>query len=210
MAVVKILIDMPVHRPLLEKLRGLGDIEVRVVKVPEKRCRPLPNRLIRDIEILGCYCPPKNLSEMTRLRWVQITSSGYNQLAGLDLVKRGIRVANARGSSDIQIAEWNIAMMVNLVRDLRQMIRNQDRHIWDNSARFQQEIRGLTAGVWGYGGIGRETARLAKAMGMAVHVLSREGVRPAKGRYFVPGTGDPKGKMPDCERWRERASILVI
>src|SRR6185437_14237965 len=94
-------------------------------------------------------------------------------------------------------AEWNLAMMINLTRDLHGMFRNQERAIWDKAERFQQEIRDKVVGLWGYGGIGRETARLAKAFGMAVHVLSRSGVGPRQDAYVLPGTGDPQGVLPD-------------
>jgi phosphoglycerate dehydrogenase-like enzyme len=133
---------------------------------------------------------------MPRLRWVQIASTGYTQLIGHGLTARGIRATNARGCFDVPIAEWNIAMMVNLARDVRQMIRNQDAAVWDRSAIFQQEIRGATVGLWGYGGIGRETARLARQLGLRVHVLSRRGVGPRRNMYTVPGTGDPEGNLP--------------
>jgi phosphoglycerate dehydrogenase-like enzyme len=88
-------------------------------------------------------------------------------------------------------------MMVNLARDLRGMMHNQDAELWDRSSRFQREIRGSTVGLWGYGGIGRETARLAKALGMQVHVLTRNGVGDRRNIYYVPGTGDPEGTLPD-------------
>ena len=65
------------------------------------------------------------------------------------------------------------------------------------SAIFQNEIRGRTVGLWGYGGIGRETARLAKALGMRVHVMTRNGVGPRHEVFTVPGTGDPDGILPD-------------
>lgn len=55
----------------------------------------------------------------------------------------------------------------------------------------------MTLGLWGYGGLGRETARLAKLMGMRVHVLARRGVHPAPNLYRVSGTGDPEGTLPD-------------
>ena len=129
---------------------------------------------------------------------MQIASSGYSQLFGLNLAARGIRATNARGCFDVPIGEWCVAMMVNLVRDLRQMIRNQERGTWDRSARFQRELRGMTVGLWGYGGLGRETARLAKQMGLHVHVLTRGGsVAPRRDVYTVPGTGDPDGVFPD-------------
>jgi phosphoglycerate dehydrogenase-like enzyme len=88
-------------------------------------------------------------------------------------------------------------MMVNLARDFRQMNRNQEAAVWDRSAIFQREIRGLTVGLWGYGGIGRETARLARQMGLRVHVQARSGVGPRGDIYTVPGTGDPEGILPD-------------
>src|SRR6476620_11013983 len=116
---------------------------------------------------------------MTSLKWIQIASTGYTQLFSLDLPHRGIRATNCRGCFDVPIAEWNVAMMVNLARDLRQLIRNQEATVWDRSAVFQREIRGLTVGLWGYGGIGRETARLARQMGLRVHVMARNGVGPA-------------------------------
>ncbi|MFN4258687.1 MAG: NAD(P)-dependent oxidoreductase, partial [Gemmataceae bacterium] len=113
------------------------------------------------------------------------------------LAEKPIRVCNARGVFDTAIAEWNLSMMINLTRDLRGMIRNQEHAVWDRAARFQREIRGQVVGLWGYGGIGRETARLAKTLGMTVHVLSRFGVQPRHHTYTPPGTGDPDGQLPD-------------
>jgi len=193
---LRVLIDVPVHPPSLEQLRSMN-VEVDLVDPPEERVRPVPAGLLRSAEALLCTFPAENFSEMENLRWLQVTSAGYSQLFGLDLVSRGIRAANGRGCFDVPISEWNIAMMVNLARNLRQMIRNQESQVWDRDVQFQREIRGLTVGLWGYGGIGRETARAAKALGMTVHVLARRGVKPIADVYCVPGTGDPEGKLPD-------------
>jgi len=54
----------------------------------------------------------------------------------------------------------------------------------------------MTVGIWGYGGIGRETARLARAMGLRVHVMSRREVGSRGDVYNVQGTGDPEGVLP--------------
>ncbi len=192
----RILIDMPVDEPRLARLRAMPGVVVDLVPA-EDRARELPPELLTEAEYLFGTFPPTNFSVMRKLRWMQIASAGYAQLFGLGFVDRGIRATNARGCFDVPIAEWNAAMMVNLARDVRQMIRNQDAGIWDRGARFQREIRGLTVGLWGYGGIGRETARVAKAMGLQVHVLSRNGVEPATNVYCVPGTGDAAGILPD-------------
>lgn len=195
---MKLLIDVPVEPAALETLKKYGDFEIDVITSPAETARPLDGARIADADVLFCTIPPSNHEEMRSLQWIQIASTGYTQLIGLNLPRRGVRATNARGCFDVPIAEWNMAMMVNLARDLRQMVRNQDTAVWDRSAIFQREIRGLTVGLWGYGGIGRETARLARQMGLRVHVLTRNGVAGRRGEvYAVPGTGDPEGGLPD-------------
>ncbi len=195
---MKILVDFPTLPEPLAALRHMGGVEIDCLEQPEERVRPLDPARIRDVEVLFCTFPPANVAEMKALRWIQIASAGYTQLFGLNLPERGIRATNARGCFDVPIAEWNVAMMVNLARDLRQMIRNQDTTVWDRSAIFQRELRGLTVGIWGYGGIGRETARLARHMGLRVHALTRTGQAGPRGDvYAVSGTGDPDGALPD-------------
>lgn len=171
--------------------------------------RPLPSELIQDIHILFCNFPPSNFADMHSLEFIQLASAGYSQLFGLPLVEHGVRVSNGRGIFDTAVAEWNIAMMVNLVRDLRSMIRNQEGGVWDRAAVFQREIRGLVAGIWGYGGIGRETARLCKACGLTVHVMSREGIGPSRGVYTIPGAGDPEGALPDRVFLRDQTAEFL-
>ncbi len=189
---------MPPHPAGLAAIDRLGaQVSVDVWAEPEERSRPMPAERIRNADVLFCTFPPSNFADMAHVRWIQLTSTGYSQLFGLGLNERGIAATNGRGCFDVPIAEWNVAMMVNLARDLRGMIRNQDGAVWDRSARFQREIRGLTLGLWGYGGIGRETARLARALGMRVHVLTRTGAIPPRDNvYTVAGTGDPEGAHP--------------
>jgi phosphoglycerate dehydrogenase-like enzyme len=194
---VKIVIDIAAHEPALAALKQRTDCQVELIQPPEERAREIDPKLIADADIYFCSHPPTNHAVLRKLKWMQIASVGYAQLFGLNLPARGVRATNARGCFDVPIAEWNIAMMVNLVRDLRQLIRNQDTSVWDRSAIFQRELRGATVGLWGYGGIGRETARLAQQMGLRVHVMTRRGVEPVHGIYTVPGTGDPEGKLPD-------------
>jgi phosphoglycerate dehydrogenase-like enzyme len=194
---MKIVIDVAADAPALAALQRRPDCRVICLAPPEERARELDPALIADADVLFCTFPPTNHAAMRRLSWIQIASTGYTQLHGLDLTARGVRATNARGCFDVPIAEWNLAMMVNLARDLRQMLRHQDAAVWDRSAIFQNEIRGKTVGLWGYGGIGRETARLAKLLGMRVHVLTRRGVGPRGDMFAVAGTGDPLGTLPD-------------
>ncbi|HMF72496.1 MAG TPA: D-2-hydroxyacid dehydrogenase, partial [Flavitalea sp.] len=176
---------------------GIPGIKVKQVEEPAEKVRLLSTDLIRDCDMLLCTFPPENHEQMSQLNMVQISSAGYKQLIGQNLGERNIKACNALGVFDIPIAEWNIAMMINLARDVRGLIRNQENKVWDRAAKFQHEIRGSIVGIWGYGGIGRETARLAKALGLKVHVLSRNGISSRENIYCVAGTGDAEGKLPD-------------
>ena len=195
---IKLLIDVPVDQAALEQLRASGQFDIDILDPPAERPRAVDADRLRDVDVLFCAHPPTNFDDMRSLKLIQLASTGYSQLFPFNLPSRGIRATNARGCFDVPIAEWVVSMMVNLVRDLRQMIRNQEQAIWDRGAIFQREMRGMTVGLWGYGGIGREVARLSKQMGLNVHVLTRSGrIAPRGGIYHVPGTGDPQGILPD-------------
>lgn len=194
---LNVLIDIPVYKPHLKTLQSMQGVKVNIIEKPQENQRILSPELIEDCDILLCTSPPANHQQMDRLKMIQISSAGFTQLIGQKLEERNIKACNARGVFDVPIGEWNMAMMINLARDMRCLIRNQDTQVWDRSARFQHEIRGSLVGIWGYGGIGRETARLAKALNMKVHVLSRSGVTARENIYCVHGTGDPRGTLPD-------------
>tara|TARA_B110000483_G_C18188410_1_gene539925 strand:- start:124 stop:1140 length:1017 start_codon:yes stop_codon:yes gene_type:complete len=194
---IKILVDVPVISAALQSLEATGKFSFDVIDPPEETARPLDAQCIADAEVLFCTYPPTNFEDMKAVKWVQISSAGYTQLFDHNLPARGVRATNGRGCFDVPIAEWNVAMMVNLARDMRQLVLNQEVAVWDRSEIFQREIRGMVVGIWGYGGIGRETARLAQTMGLKIHVFARNGVGPRGDVYHVPGTSDPEGVLPD-------------
>jgi phosphoglycerate dehydrogenase-like enzyme len=58
----------------------------------------------------------------------------------------------------------------------------------------------LASGILGYGAIGRQTARVATALGMTVHAYTLHARPTPESRrddtYTPPGLGDPDGKFP--------------
>lgn len=158
----------------------------------------MPPELLRGVDFMLCEFPPVNFDDFDQLKWIQLTSAGYDHMLQLPVLERGIRVTNGLGNFDIPIAEWNIMMMLIWQRDLPLQMANQDGKVWDRDARFQRDIFGSTIGFLGYGGIARETARLAKALHLEVWAMTRDGeVRPRPHTYCVHGSGDPEGILPD-------------
>jgi phosphoglycerate dehydrogenase-like enzyme len=196
LTVVQLLISVDVEESAARRLEATPGLTVRVVS-PRHKEWDLPDKAVRGTEVMLCKYPPRNLDAMKELKLIQLATVGYEHLRHLGFADRPIRVCNARGVFDSAIGEWNLSMMINLTRDLRGILRNQEQARWDRAHRFEQEVRGRVVGLWGYGGIGRETARLAKAFGMTVHVLTRSGVQPRRDIYSQPGTGDAEGVLPD-------------
>lgn len=192
----QVLVDTPIDPALLTELAEATGLTVEPAPGELDTRRQLPEKLLRDVSaILGSFLPT-NHAAMTSLELVQLCSSGFSQVENLGLAERGVRVCNASGVNDVPIAEWAVMMIVALARDLPALFRHQQQAVWDRGARFQQEVRGRTLGIWGYGGIGQETARLSAAMGMRIHVLTRSGRIEPRRRFKVPGTGDEVGTIP--------------
>jgi len=192
----QLLVDTPIDPAVLDELAEATGLSVELAPGELDTRRDLPEELLSDVRATLCTSLPKNHEAMTSLELVQLGSSGYGQVENLGLAERGVHVCNASGVNDVPIAEWAVMMIVALARDLPTLFRHQQQAVWDRGARFQQEVRGRTLGIWGYGGIGQETARLAAAMGLRIHVLTRTGRIAPRERFRVPNTGDAAGTLP--------------
>lgn len=132
-----------------------------------------------------------------RLRSLQAPTAGVERLVGR--IPAGVVFTNAKGVYALAMAEYVIWAVLQAAQDAETRRRLQRARRWpdDEKAVLGRRLRGLTMVVAGYGGVGREVARLAKAIGMRVVAIK---ARPEVTRYdgfLVAGTGDPKGVIPE-------------
>jgi (S)-sulfolactate dehydrogenase len=81
---------------------------------------------------------------------------------------RGIAVHPAKGANDGAVAEYVITAALVLLRGAWQATHQVTSGAWPRTSLIGREIAGKTLGLVGYGGIARETARRAAALGMRV------------------------------------------
>jgi phosphoglycerate dehydrogenase-like enzyme len=106
-----------------------------------------------------------------RVKWVHALSAGVEKVLSPELIESSVPLTNGRGVFGPALAEFSIAAMFFFAKDLRRLIRQQEAARWEQfDVSF---LRDQTLGVIGYGGIGRETARLAHALGMKVMAVRR-------------------------------------
>ncbi|MEO7650167.1 MAG: hypothetical protein ABIZ80_06845, partial [Bryobacteraceae bacterium] len=77
----RILIDMPVHEARLSELKSIEGVHLDLLPPnevsPEARAVEVAPELLAGAELLLCTYPPQGFEAMTKLRFVQIGSSGY-------------------------------------------------------------------------------------------------------------------------------------
>ena len=104
---------------------------------------------------------------------VQLLSAGVDHVP-FEEIPDAVLVASNAGAYADPMAEHVLAMALALAKRLPQ------NHAAMTRGEFNQQtptraIRGSTAGILGFGGIGRSSARLFKALGARIHALNRTG-----------------------------------
>ncbi|MBB3977714.1 D-3-phosphoglycerate dehydrogenase [Rhizobium azooxidifex] len=84
--------------------------------------------------------------------------------------KLGIPVLRAMGSNSRAVAEHTIALALSLIKEVLPLDRAVKGGEWPKPTFTGKDFLGAAIGLVGYGGIGRETARMAEALGMEVVV----------------------------------------
>jgi phosphoglycerate dehydrogenase-like enzyme len=100
------------------------------------------------------------------LQWIQSIASGVDAIVNLPSLRKDVLLTSTRGIHRPQMSEMAILLMLSLSRNFPQIIRNQDKGIWERwPARllYQKKV-----GILGIGAIGEEIARKCKAFGMTV------------------------------------------
>jgi phosphoglycerate dehydrogenase-like enzyme len=118
------------------------------------------------------------LQPPAHLRWVHSGVAGVASLLHPELAQHHITLTNSAGVHGPAIAETVLGMMLHFLRGLDYAVRAQQRRAWaadefERSNGHIRELDGATLGIIGYGGIGREIARRAAALGMRVIALRR-------------------------------------
>jgi D-2-hydroxyacid dehydrogenase (NADP+) len=142
--------------------------------------------LIADAEILVATAPDVRIDLLRgarKLRWVQSLTSGTDGIHNSPVLPSDVIVTSMRGVHGIQMSELALTFMLALARDLRRMVRNQDRRTWDRWP--QGVLAGATVTIAGVGLIGEALAVRCGALGMRVlGVSARRTAAPGFERIF--------------------------
>ena len=120
------------------------------------------------------------IEKFKNLRYIQLTSAGYDRVP-LDYVKEHqIEIHNARGVYSIPMAEFAISGVLQLYKQARFFDNNQKNHQWIKH-RGLLELNEKTVCIVGCGSVGTECAKRFAAFGCQVVGID---LYPGKKQYY--------------------------
>jgi D-3-phosphoglycerate dehydrogenase len=171
----------------------------RKILVTHDKIAPSAIRLLNDNDIDVYFSPPYTPSDEVAARCAtlgvdaimvrqgKINAAVINASPALKvIVKHGVGVDNvdiaaasardvpvlrSMGSNALAVAEHTITLGLTLLKQIAPLDRAIKGGAWPKPTFIGRDIAGSVIGLIGFGAIGRETGRLAKALGMRVLVL---------------------------------------
>lgn len=136
------------------------------------------------------------LAQLPALRFIAVLATGYNVVDVTAARAAGVPVANVPVYGSADVAQHTLALLLELCHRVGDHARAVREGAWSTSPDFcfwlapPRTLEGQTLGIVGYGRIGRQVARIARALGMHILASSRlerpSGAEPPDGWRTIP------------------------
>ncbi|KRU26311.1 D-isomer-specific NAD-dependent 2-hydroxyacid dehydrogenase [Clostridium sporogenes] len=149
----------------MKKIENLG-YDITIINEKEIKYKDQ----IKDMEVLVCYNPFSTLdiSLMKSLKWIQLSSTGVDQVPKDIVLKNNVIVTNNNGGYSIPIAEWIVLKTLELLKNSKEFYKKQENKTWKLDTSLL-ELCGKTIGFIGTGSIAKEAAK--RFSGFNVNIL---------------------------------------
>ncbi len=166
---MKILVSDPLSSEGLQKLEEDAWVDVRTDQSEEEL-----EKIIGDYDALFVRSGTKVTSSLIekgeKLQVIGRAGVGVDNIDVDKATEKGIMVINAPEGNTISTAEHTIAMMAALSRNIPAASNSVKQGNWDRKKYTGVELNRKTLGLFGFGRIGSEVARRARAMGMKIMI----------------------------------------
>lgn len=141
------------------------------------------------------------IEKFKNLKYIQLTSVGFDRVP-MDYVKKhGLVINNARGVYSTPMAEYALAGVLELYKSQKFFAEKQKEHKWEKK-RDLRELAGQKVCILGCGSVGTECARRFQAMDCIVYGIDTR-VRTHKNYFCVYHIDDVKEVL-------EKSDIVII
>ena len=154
-----------------EGIKKMKDAGHEVLAVWDEPKDKLPT-LIKDCDAIIVRSATKVTKDLiaagTKLKVIGRAGIGLDNVDAEAAKAKNIKVVNTPAATTISVAELAIGHMFSAARWIGAATASMKYGKWEKKSYEGTELSGKTLGVMGFGRIGRETGRIAKAIGMKV------------------------------------------
>jgi glycerate dehydrogenase len=139
------------------------------------------NKVVIDKAVL-------NTPEASELKLIAVAATGTDIIDRDEATRRGVRVCNVPGYATQSVAQFTIALMLELSTRAGRYSDAVRLGEWEKSPVFSLisyptvELSGKKLGIVGHGNIGRTVAQMARGFGLEISIAARPGARASDGR----------------------------
>ena len=153
----------------LDVLRAMGH-EIAFLQ-QEKEALPCAGDWVEGVICNGLFLHHP-LSHFPNLRYIQLTSAGFDRVPMDEIRARGIEIHNARGVYSVPMAEHAVWGVLSLYHQAPFFFKNQAESRWEKH-RGLRELAGNTVCILGTGSVGTECAKRFRAFGCRIIGVNR-------------------------------------
>lgn len=121
---------------------------------------PCPYSWVEGVVCNGLFLTHP-IERFENLRYIQLTSAGYDRVSMEYVKEKNIEIHNAKGVYSIPMAEFAIGGILQIYKQSRYFFENQKVHKWEKH-RELTELDGKTVCIVGCGSVGTECAKRLK------------------------------------------------
>lgn len=141
-----------------EQIKELENIVGEVIYIKDEKNEITTDVSDIDIAICNGLFLYHSIEKFKQLKFIQLTSAGFDRIP-MDYIKySNIQVENAKGVYSIPMAEWVILMILQFYKKSKVFNRFQSNHEWIKQGDLL-ELGGKIAIIVGFGNVGKEIAR---------------------------------------------------
>lgn len=159
----------PVQREMIEEA-GAGCCEF--IYVDSRMTREERRPVLQNAEIIFGEPGIREIQDCPGLKWIQMSWAGTDIYTSREGFPRKVQLTNAKGSFQVVIGEYILAVLLELCRNLKGYAMNQSRCEWKKLG-SETLLYGKRALILGAGDVGTGAAKRLKAFGVHVTGMRR-------------------------------------
>lgn len=142
-----------------------------------------------------------DIKEFKNLKYIQLTSAGYDRVPMDYVCEHGIEIHNVRGVYSIPMAEFVVCGVLQIYKQSRFFMENQKNCLWEKN-RGLLELYEKTVGIVGCGSVGTECAKRFQAFGCKILGVD---ICPRQDEYY-----EQIVELSQLENVLNKSDILIL